>query len=225
MRKNRMMRAAAGLLVATLLSTSIIAGTFAKYVTSGTGTDTARVATWGFNDISSITLNDLFKTSYDNNNVKGNKDVIAPGTTNSATFGFAYAGQENAPEVAYTFKVDTTGSTCSDDIQNNKNIVWSLDNNEYVSDNQGTSWTKLLNAIEALDDNIAASEANGNVADYHAPGTLPSGFASKAANQHTVSWKWKFDEGNNDVADTAMGNKTMLDSVTLKISITATQID
>lgn len=44
MRKNRMMRAASALLVAVLMTTCTISGTFAKYVTSADSTDTARVA-------------------------------------------------------------------------------------------------------------------------------------------------------------------------------------
>lgn len=47
MKKNRMMRLASVLLVLTLLSTSVISGTFAKYVTSDTVSDTARVAKFG----------------------------------------------------------------------------------------------------------------------------------------------------------------------------------
>lgn len=57
MKKNKMMRLASCLLVAILLTTSVISGTFAKYTTSSTGTDSARVATWGFQDTASITLN------------------------------------------------------------------------------------------------------------------------------------------------------------------------
>ena len=47
MRNNRMMRAASALLVAVLLTTSTISGTFAKYVTEKEVSDTARVAKWG----------------------------------------------------------------------------------------------------------------------------------------------------------------------------------
>ena len=47
MKKNRAMRAAGGLLIATLLSTSAVSGTFAKYVSKGSAGDTARVAKWG----------------------------------------------------------------------------------------------------------------------------------------------------------------------------------
>lgn len=116
MRKNKFMRAASGLLVAVLLTTCVISGTFAKYTTSATGSDSARVATWGFDkNNASITLDNLFSDTYDN--VKGvDSDVIAPGTTGSANFEFKYSGKADAPEVAYTFKVDTEGSTISDDI-------------------------------------------------------------------------------------------------------------
>lgn len=47
MKKNKTMRLASWLLVLTLLTTCIISGTFAKYVTSDEGDDTARVAKWG----------------------------------------------------------------------------------------------------------------------------------------------------------------------------------
>lgn len=47
MRKNKMMRMAGVLLIAVLLTTSIISGTFAKYVTSDSVKDQARVAKFG----------------------------------------------------------------------------------------------------------------------------------------------------------------------------------
>ena len=47
MKKNVMMRLASFLLVAVLISTSAISGTYAKYVTTAEGKETARVAKWG----------------------------------------------------------------------------------------------------------------------------------------------------------------------------------
>lgn len=47
MKKNKMMRVAAVMLVCVLLSTSIISGTFAKYVTERSANDHARVAKFG----------------------------------------------------------------------------------------------------------------------------------------------------------------------------------
>ena len=208
MRNNKMMRTAAGLLVATLLTSSVLFGTFAKYTSKSTGTDTARVARWGFNDTTSIEFDDLFKKSYDQN-VTGEADVIAPGTTNSAKFKFDYTGSKNnaekAPEVAYTFTVDTTGSSCDQTIQNNTSITWKLDNGKW-----GT-WNELIAAIEALD---------GDKAQYEA-GTLPTEFTG--TTEHEVAWKWEFD--GNDTEDTTMGNAETLANVTLKITVTATQID
>ncbi|MDO4363227.1 MAG: hypothetical protein Q4C99_01745 [Clostridia bacterium] len=215
MKKNTMMRIASCMLVAILLTTSVISGTFAKYTSSSTGTDSARVATWGFNDTASITLNDLFKTSYDQN-VQGTSDVIAPGTTNEAKFSFKYTGQEAAPEVAYTFTVSTDGSTCAEDIQNNKNIVWSLDGQK--AGTNGT-WTELLAAIKALSGDSTGTKT------YSAGQTPQIG----TTTEHTVSWAWAFEDTENkdaqDVKDTAMGNKAALDKVTLKITVTATQVD
>ena len=47
MKKNKMMRIASILMVATLITTCAISGTFAKYVTKASGEDKARVAKWG----------------------------------------------------------------------------------------------------------------------------------------------------------------------------------
>ena len=64
MKKNRMMRLASILLVATLMSTCTISGTFAKYVTTASGSDTARVAKWGV----TVTANGaLFDHVYEKN--------------------------------------------------------------------------------------------------------------------------------------------------------------
>jgi hypothetical protein len=47
MKKNKAMRLAAAMMALTLVTTSVVSGTFAKYVSEGTVNDTARVAKWG----------------------------------------------------------------------------------------------------------------------------------------------------------------------------------
>lgn len=218
MKKTKFMRAALLLLVLTLITSCFVGGTFAKYTTKAEGSDSARVAKWGFQP-TTISLDNLFKTAYDTtvkavDNVDNPKtDVIAPGTKGEATFGFTYGGVEGiAPEVAYTFEVSTTGSECADAIQDNANIKWKLDNGEW-----GT-WDKLISDIEALD---------GNKTDNtYGPNTLPAAFATAGANEHTVGWEWVFyTDDTADTTDTSMGNATALADVTLKITVTATQID
>ena len=226
MKKNKMMRIASVLLVAVILTTCAISGTFAKYVSSKDSFDTARVAYWGFNP-ATMNITNLFANAYETTvlgdaDVNALTDVIAPGTTKSASFSFAYDGTANqAPEVAYTFEVSAAGSTCADSIKNNPNILWKLDTGAW-----GT-WDAMITAIEALDGNKPGNR-------YEA-GDLPTGFTA-ADETHTIEWKWIFDEHatnkettttNNDINDTAMGNVTPADlaKVTVSITVTATQID
>ena len=112
MKKNRMMRSASALLVMVLLTTSVISGTFAKYVTKATSEDTARVAHWGVQF--TTTSDDLFKTQYEQEttnhtgtySVKSTTALVAPGTEGDA-YTFTTKG---TPEVSYqvTFNADET---------------------------------------------------------------------------------------------------------------------
>lgn len=223
MKKTKFMRAALLLLVLTLITSCFVGGTFAKYTTSANGSDTARVAKWGFQP-TTITMTDLFKTAYDKT-VKAvdnpQSDVIAPGTNGEAKFGFTYGGADGitAPEVAYTFVVSTDGSICADSIKNNANIKWYLDKELAKADGKTDgSWDALIAAIEALDGNKTGNK--------YGPNTLPDAFNTAGANEHTVGWEWVFSTSEDaDATDTGMGNATDLANVTLKITVTATQID
>ena len=223
MKKNKMMRLASILLVLVLLTTSVISGTFAKYTTSDSSEDSARVAKWGFENNESIVITELFKNAYDST-VLSEVDVIAPGTKNEVSFAFTYDTTENgvaAPEVDYTFQitVDTTGSN-TENLDKNPNFKWTLDGKEY--DTLGN----LKLAIEALD---------GNQTKYEA-GKLPEKFYKNSEGvidgelEHPIGWKWLFDETegaatNQDKLDTEMGNADTLENVYIKISITATQVN
>ena len=126
MKRNYAMRAAGCLLVATLLSTCAVSGTFAKYVTSDSAQDTARVAKFGVN---AVVAGDLFGTSYtaaagnsiqtwtsatagtvtadaanaasaensDAANAASAENVVAPGTKNATGMTIAVSGK---PEVS-----------------------------------------------------------------------------------------------------------------------------
>ena len=218
MKKNRMMRLASILLVCVLLTTSVISGTFAKYVTKVESEDKARVAKWGFNT-ASISIENLFDL-VDPKNVVGADDdgtlVIAPGTSGKAAFKF-----ENAlpagPEVAYTFTVDTTGSSCADDIQKNVNIKWALAKTTEVESAKYDTWEKLIADINALDGDK----------DYGV-GEIPD----MVDTEYTILWKWNYensDDGNDNdkYNDSDLGNTAVTTPLiaTLKITITATQKD
>lgn len=210
MKKNTMMRVASALLVAVLLTTCAISGTFAKYTTSVSSQDSARVANWGFERSNSMDLTNLFLGSYDNVDSNDDDDVIAPGTAGSTTFQFKYdeANGTTGPEVAYTFTVAVEAS-CDPAILANSSITWQLDTNGYGS------WDKMIADIMALSGDASGSK-------QYAPNTLPAAFTA-ADEVHTISWKWDID-GNNDL-DTAMGNDDDLANCSIKITITATQVD
>lgn len=105
MKKNKAMRSASVLLVATLLTTSVISGTLAKYTTQDAAKDTARVAKWGvelqaIGNLYGDTYKDRIVTENDTTatvqSVDRTADVVAPGTQNAEGFTFSLKGK---PEV------------------------------------------------------------------------------------------------------------------------------
>lgn len=118
--KNKMMRIASILLVATLLTTCAISGTFAKYVTKVSGEDTARVAKWGI--VLDIASDGIFAEKYAasdakylaaegkysvESSVEGEK-VVAPGTNSKEVGTTLVASVKGTPEVATRYTL--TGS-------------------------------------------------------------------------------------------------------------------
>ena len=136
MKKNKMMRIASVLLVAVLLSTCAISGTFAKYATSANGSDNARVAKWDVKITEKGEESfafDLFETIKDTDGTSDETHVaaglIAPGTQGSFTISLA-----SNSEVTANYKVDYT-------VTNTDNIPIKF------SVNGGQSWTDDLTDV------------------------------------------------------------------------------
>ena len=195
MKKNKMMRIASVLLVAVLLSTCAISGTFAKYTSVATGTDSARVAKWAF-EINDTALTDtftfdLFKTIQDTDGsaetdmspVDGT--IIAPGTKGSFAIKL-----ENTSEVTAQYAVAFTATNA-----NNIPVQFSLD---------GSTWKT---AISDLD--IAAAEST----------QLAAGTGSATI---TVYWQWAFN--GSDATDTALGT-TGTATIEVAAAVTLNQVD
>ncbi len=201
MKKNFVMRVAAILLVVTMLSLCMVSATYAKYTTAYKSEDSARVAKWGFDTDTTITITDLFQNAYDGT-VSSDTNVIAPGTAGEDSFALV-PETGLAPEVKYTLTYSAVGSTCDDAIKNNANIIWKLNGNKVGTNG---SWDELLAAINALTETYKAGQA-------------PSA-------DHTIGWEWTFStDAAGDTADTNMGNAAELAEVTVVITVTATQVD
>jgi len=244
MKKNVMMRVASALLVAVLLSTCAISGTFAKYVTTASGSDSARVAKWGV-EISGIAPT-LFAQTYAKdsttdiaNTVSATEKVVAPGTKNEEGVTFSLTG---TPEVAVKIDFVVKGSS-TDDITD---VV--------LPANTGyTDWTQApytgtfdlptnYNPVVFTLKDGATELATGTLADIetflegksdeYAPGTDLATILGGTTGTYTLTWAWAFDV--NDEADTLLGNLAAgtqgaisgaSTTIDFAIVITATQID
>ena len=175
MKKNTVMRIASFLLVAVLLSTCAISGTYAKYTSQITTSDSARVAKWDFK-VNGVTANsntfefDLFKTILDTKDGAAEGDIapndgtiIAPGTKGDFSIKL-----KNDSEVTAEYKIDYTVTN-----SNNVPIVFSLD---------GTTWKKSINSLDV---------STAVRMDIGAEQTI------------TVYWMWDFE--GNDTVDTNLG--------------------
>ena len=247
-KKNRLFKLMSAALVIAAMTTCMLSGTLAAYVSTARGYDSARVVKWGFDD--GVIALDLFDAEYTNVASVGGSDVIAPGTTKSGTFEFAYEQPGVAPEVAYSFRIDVSGE-CADEIKKNKAITFSLDGDTYETDDEGSAYDKLVDAIKALSGDESGTK------DY-AAGELPDEFAN--ASSHTIGWEWatkshatyeveagSVSEGfkaqymkyngiaseedlpetfelTQDEYDTWMGNAASLAEVSLTVAITASQL-
>lgn len=202
MKKNVMMRIASFLLVAVLITTCGISGTYAKYTTTESGSDMARVAKWDIKlegqQMKDGTFTfDLFNTVLDTDKAtetdvksRDDKTVVAPGTQGSFEINLGNDSEVNA-KYSVAFTVVNT---------NNIPLQYSIDN--------GTNWTSDITSLKVTDKAINMD----------------------AVDTVTVLWKWVYENGTgdtlvaNDIADTNLGYDGTA-TVTVTATVTATQVD
>lgn len=213
MKTNKFLRIASVLLIAVLLSTCVISGTFAKYISTASGNDTARVAKWDITvegeklavENTDIVF-DLFSTvgDYDANpedkaddadviNGTG-ENIIAPGTEGSFQFDIVNNSEVNAK---YTIELEETNGAGIP-------LQYSVD---------GTTWKDSIAEL-AMEDltNVDIAMTDGE-------------------DTQVVYWRWVFEgttegahAGQTDGTDTALG-LAGTDTVKIAASITVTQVD
>lgn len=223
MKKNKMMRLASILLVLVLMTSSVVGGTFAKYITSASGTDTARVAKWGVDVV--VTVDGAFATEYaattqnleDVTGAKIEKTVISSGTDNILAPGtngtlLAKASITGAPEVST--KVTKVATL---DLGEN----WVVDGVYYCPLTINGVYGMYYASADAFEE---AVEATLNEEFYAAAN------ADLTADK-TVEWSWAFegtDGQQTDDRDTALGDAAA-DGKEIKINftyaITVEQVD
>ena len=240
MKKNRMMRLASALLVAVLLTTCAISGTFAKYVTTASASDTARVAEWGVEIVA--TTDAFFDDTYNKEdgiytgtfsvNAEG-EDVVAPGTTKANLTNLTLEGTpEVATRVEYIGRLSLSG--------------WEIDEDGDPATPETVEYCPIRITVEGKEFYIGGTDLNGDSIDH--TGDLkvavedaiakcskdydPNEDLSSVAvtnDAPTVTWSWPYhvDEAT-DVKDTALGNNAADGSpaeIELTINVSVTQID
>lgn len=224
--KFNFIRAGALTMVLAMGTTCFMSGTLAKYVTSGTGGDTARVAKFG------VTVDaggQMFKTDYAKDDssfslaahtvVSSNSDkLVAPGTKDSLT----RMTLSGTPEVAVRVNYEVTKFELTNWTTNGTDqycpIIIKVNNEEFnclTSTDINTFKTNVENAIEAYSKDYVANTDLSTVAN----------------NSLAISWEWPFStSAENDIKDTALGDRAAANiadagKIELEIKTTVTQID
>lgn len=194
MKKNVMMRVASALLVAVLMTTCAISGTFAKYTTSATATDSARVAKWGVTVTASgeEVFTEKYKDEAGDNGVQvvSTEDVVAPGTEGSLASIVIDGTPEVAVKVSYEATLTLTNWTVGGETY--CPIVFTVNNTDYQITVGITTPEELAAAVV---------NAINNYSREYAAGT---DLSTKDADTLDVSWRWAY-EGDN-VKDTVLGD-------------------
>lgn len=232
MKKNSTMRIAALLLVLTLMTSCFVGGTFAKYTTGDSGSDSARVAKWG---VTASVTGGAFAKEYtieDSDAAAGvalavksdtaNPDrVVAPGTDGTFT-GVALTGTpEVAVEITKTATITLSGWELSDGTFYCP-ITITINSVPYC----GLDYDSAANFIADLKNGIEA--ANG----YYEPLTDLSGIAGMNGD---YTWKWEFEGATgteinqSNLYDTYLGNQEAsfpnTNTIAIAVSVLVEQVD
>ena len=213
MKNNRITRLAILVLALTMITLMIVSGTFAKYTSTATGSDTATVAKWsikvGTGDgveiagSSSTVSFDLFSTIKDEDG--NSEDDVAGKASNIAVGSTAATAKIIAPGTSGSFDLIVKNES---EVNATYSITFNSDNTnipiEFSTDN-GEHWDTTLSSA-----NITNQAINMN----------------SAAQTKTVKWRWAYNVSEaRDTSDTNLGvaAQTSTASVTLSATITATQ--
>lgn len=196
MKKSIFTKVGAAAVVLTLVTASLVGGTFAKYTSTVSGTAKATVAQWkiAVKDSADTALSDKFDLSIVNSNdaLVTNDGKVAPGASGS----FEIKIDGTGSEVGYSYSVKATGTTLN-------NIPL-----KFYSDAEMK--TEIVGVEDATSD-APVELAKGNV-ELKDVGT---------AKSVPVYWKW--DPASADADDNKLGTAATAPEGTINITVTAEQ--
>ena len=208
MKKDKTVKIVILLLALTMVVLMLVSGTYAKYTSTASGTDSISVAKWsillGQTEIATASAQtvtiDLFNTIYDTNGGAAETDVasnlIAPGTKGSFSLDITNNSEVNAE---YTLTSSVTNTS-------NIPVEFSVDG--------GSTWTTTIN-----------TSSSATALNMGATQTID------------VKWRWAFEGSGStnytasqtDATDTTLGIAGQTSGgapqLSVTVNVTATQVD
>lgn len=223
MKKNKLFLLGLFVVFAAVLSLSLVSNTLAKYTTSDSGSDTARVAKWGVvinvtdDGDSKNVLDTLNSATEAHISVAQDKKLLAPGTKGELLTVVVTGQPEVAVNVDVSFTLTLTGWEIGDPATEYMPLVFTAEiggaaaKTYRIGDGTGeyANISALCNQLKA-DIEAAAIEY---VAD--------TDLASKL--DLVLSWEWAY-EGDN-AKDTDLGDLSTAPTLGLTYEITITQVE
>lgn len=252
MGRNKLMRAGSIVAVAAVVSTSAVSGTFAKYVSEGSGSDSARVAKWGVKvTASGTTFAKTYTTDADPKpkqeaeeieysvvaeTVSGKEDnVVAPGTKGELAAVTITGKPEVAVEVKFApIKEDGQIFSIGDNWKYNSGAESETDS--YYCPLKIKVGNTTYFGMDYDNADAFESAVNTAIAGYTKNYKAGTDLSATTAVAPSISWSWDFegtgaDPKQTDAKDTYLGNLTAdIDAtndptVELNLKVTVTQID
>lgn len=234
MKKNKMMRLASALLVLTLLTTCVISGTFAKYVTSNDATDTARVAAWGVDivfqgkmdkvyELNTTNLEDTKHVAY-----SGTNKIIAPGTSGTFLAVELSGTPEVASKVTYTSNFDISSNWLDENGDYYCPLVVTVTGN---NDDDPEKETYDIYGMAYASAELFEAAVNAQIALCTKEYDASTDLSGVDADNIVVSWAWYYNPYHSTQTnenDTWLGDQAAnsIDiTVSLQLYVTVTQID
>jgi len=217
MKKNVMMRVASTLLVAVLLTTCTISGTFAKYTTSAKGSMFSK----NYNDFAGG--NGIAATAQGSVDSSNEENILAPGTKGTMTSMTLTGTPEVKVQVTYGGTVTLNGKWLAKQ---------SADAAEsYYCPLKVTVGTDTLYGLDYSSEADFKAAIEGKIAAYNKIYDALTDLSEKGDDALAISWEWAFEGSKgtvvdcNDYADTYLGNATEKGDITIEVTTIVTQVD
>ncbi len=230
-RHFKSIRASMILMILVLVTSCIVAGTYAKYVSSNEVENIARVAKFG------VTIEgggNVFSQSYNSNGQArvssisvlstDDKNVVAPGTEGTMTAITVSGTPEVSVRVEFEGNLSVENWEVVIDKEGTKKFYCPI---IITVEGQGVDGTKKIDGTEHTDADSFAKAVNDAIAsfsqDYSVEDFKDIDFK---VNIPYISWEWLFDRENEeyDNYDTQLGNKADA-TIALIVTTTVTQLD